>query len=54
MGTQHKVLDVICIGRIAVDFYGQQIGARLEDTSTFAKYLGGRPAMLLMGRQFRA
>ncbi|EPB4204099.1 5-dehydro-2-deoxygluconokinase [Yersinia enterocolitica] len=49
MGTQHKVLDVICIGRIAIDFYGQQIGSRLEDTSTFAKYLGGSSGNVAYG-----
>lgn len=49
MGTQHKALDVICIGRIAVDFYGQQIGARLEDTNTFAKYLGGSSGNVAYG-----
>ncbi|AWN17860.1 5-dehydro-2-deoxygluconokinase [Salinisphaera sp. LB1] len=37
----HKPLDVICLGRAAVDLYAQQIGARLEDVSSFAKYLGG-------------
>ncbi len=36
-----KTLDVICLGRVAVDLYGEQIGARLEDMRTFAKYLGG-------------
>src|SRR3979409_230407 len=36
-----RPLDVICLGRFAVDFYAQQIGARLEDVTTFAKYLGG-------------
>ena len=34
-------LDVICLGRLAVDLYAQQIGSRLEDASTFSKYLGG-------------
>ena len=34
-------LDVICLGRLAVDLYSQQIGSRLEDASTFSKYLGG-------------
>lgn len=37
----HKPLDLICLGRAAVDLYAQQIGARLEDVSSFAKYLGG-------------
>lgn len=36
-----KTLDVICLGRVAVDLYGEQVGARLEDMRTFAKYLGG-------------
>ena len=49
MSTQQKRLDVICIGRIAVDFYGQQIGARLEDTTTFAKYLGGSSGNVAYG-----
>ncbi|MEQ4531878.1 MAG: 5-dehydro-2-deoxygluconokinase [Mixta sp.] len=49
MSTPQKRLDVICIGRIAVDLYGQQIGARLEDTSTFAKYLGGSSGNVAYG-----
>jgi 5-dehydro-2-deoxygluconokinase len=39
-----KRLDLICMGRAAVDLYGEQIGARLEDQTSFAKYLGGSPA----------
>ncbi|WP_348760587.1 5-dehydro-2-deoxygluconokinase [uncultured Salinisphaera sp.] len=38
---QKPSLDVICLGRAAVDLYAQQVGARLEDVSSFAKYLGG-------------
>ena len=34
-------LDLITLGRCGVDFYSQQIGARLEDATSFAKYLGG-------------
>lgn len=37
----HETLDIICLGRAAVDLYTQQIGTRLEDVSSFAKYLGG-------------
>jgi len=36
-----RSLDLICIGRAGVDFYAQQIGSRLEDVSSFAKYIGG-------------
>lgn len=49
MSTPQKRLDVICIGRIAVDLYGQQIGARLEDMSTFARYLGGSSGNVAYG-----
>ncbi len=41
--------DVVCLGRIAVDFYAQQIGARLEDVASFAKYLGGSSANTAFG-----
>jgi 5-dehydro-2-deoxygluconokinase len=37
-------LDVITIGRASVDLYGQQIGSRLEDITSFAKSVGGCPA----------
>ncbi len=48
-----KTLDVICLGRVAVDLYAQQIGSRLEDASSFAKYLGDHQEMLLMERRFK-
>jgi 5-dehydro-2-deoxygluconokinase len=41
--------DVVCLGRLAVDFYAQQIGARLEDVASFAKYLGGSSANTAFG-----
>jgi len=44
-----KQLDVICLGRAAVDLYGQQVGGRLEDMQTFAKYLGGSSGNLAAG-----
>ncbi|MHC1480043.1 bifunctional 5-dehydro-2-deoxygluconokinase/5-dehydro-2-deoxyphosphogluconate aldolase [Frateuria aurantia] len=36
-----RTLDLICLGRLAVDLYAQQVGARLEDAHGFARYLGG-------------
>jgi 5-dehydro-2-deoxygluconokinase len=42
-------LDLICLGRLAVDLYAQQVGARLEDATSFAKYLGGSPANIAFG-----
>ena len=42
-------LDLITIGRVSVDLYGQQIGSRLEDATTFAKAVGGCPANVAIG-----
>jgi len=36
-----SVLDVLTMGRVGVDVYPQQVGVRLEDVTSFAKYLGG-------------
>jgi len=36
-------LDLIAVGRSSVDLYGEQIGGRLEDMGSFAKYVGGSP-----------
>jgi len=47
--ASNRTLDVICLGRFAVDFYAQQIGARLEDVTSFAKYLGGSSANTAFG-----
>ncbi|MFC1234152.1 5-dehydro-2-deoxygluconokinase [Vibrio sp. F74] len=44
-----KVLDLICMGRLAVDLYGQQIGSRLEDMGSFNKYLGGSSGNVAYG-----
>ncbi|MDE9481470.1 bifunctional 5-dehydro-2-deoxygluconokinase/5-dehydro-2-deoxyphosphogluconate aldolase [Xenorhabdus bovienii] len=46
---QYKKFDVICMGRIAVDLYGQQIGTRLEDMRSFSKYLGGSSGNVAYG-----
>jgi 5-dehydro-2-deoxygluconokinase len=44
-----RALDLVCVGRAAVDLYGEQIGGRLEDMQSFAKYLGGSPANTAVG-----
>src|SRR6201995_4136720 len=41
--------DLACLGRLAVDLYAQQVGARLEDVTSFAKYLGGSSANIAFG-----
>src|SRR5690606_6830571 len=43
------VLDVICIGRSSVDLYGEQVGGRLEEMASFAKYVGGCPTNIAIG-----
>ncbi len=42
-------IDFICLGRAAVDLYGLERGARLEDAQHFAKYLGGSSANVAVG-----
>ena len=42
-------LDVITIGRSSVDLYGAQVGGRLEDMSSFHKYIGGSPTNMAAG-----
>ena len=45
----NRTFDLICLGRAAVDLYGQQLGGRFEDVQSFAKYLGGSSANLAAG-----
>ncbi|AJP71784.1 bifunctional 5-dehydro-2-deoxygluconokinase/5-dehydro-2-deoxyphosphogluconate aldolase [Sphingomonas hengshuiensis] len=42
-------LDLLTIGRSSVDLYGEQVGGRLEDMASFAKYLGGSPTNTAVG-----
>ncbi|WP_020396843.1 bifunctional 5-dehydro-2-deoxygluconokinase/5-dehydro-2-deoxyphosphogluconate aldolase [Thiolinea disciformis] len=44
-----KIRDLVCLGRAAVDLYGHQIGSRLEDMGSFAKYVGGSSANIAYG-----
>lgn len=44
-----RTFDLIAMGRAAVDFYGEQVGGRLEDMASFAKYLGGSAANTAVG-----
>ncbi len=47
--SEDQALDVITIGRSSVDLYGQQVGGRLEDMASFAKYIGGSPTNIAAG-----
>ena len=46
--TEHQ-LELITIGRSCIDLYGEQIGGRLEDMASFAKYIGGSPTNTAVG-----
>jgi 5-dehydro-2-deoxygluconokinase len=47
--AEQRRFDLICLGRAAVDLYGEQIGSPLEDIQTFAKSLGGCAANIAVG-----
>jgi 5-dehydro-2-deoxygluconokinase len=49
MSKLAHTLDFIALGRSCVDLYGQQIGGRLEDMASFAKYVGGSPTNTAIG-----
>src|SRR5687768_2627018 len=44
-----RSLDLICVGRVAVDLYAEQIGSPLREAQSFRKYLGGSPANVAVG-----
>jgi len=45
----NRRFDLACLGRLAVDLYSQQVGNRLEDVTSFAKYLGGSSGNIAFG-----
>jgi 5-dehydro-2-deoxygluconokinase len=47
--TGSRMLDLITVGRSSVDLYGEQVGGRLEDMGSFAKYVGGSPTNTAVG-----
>ncbi|RBW69278.1 5-dehydro-2-deoxygluconokinase [Bacillus taeanensis] len=46
---QTKDIDVIPIGRVAIDFNPNDIHKPLEESRTFTKYVGGSPANIAVG-----
>ncbi len=42
-------IDLLSVGRAAVDLYGAEIGTPLEDVQSFEKSLGGSPANVAVG-----
>lgn len=47
--ANQRPLDLISVGRVQVDLYGEQIGGCLEDMRSFVKLLGGAPANIAVG-----
>lgn len=45
----NRPIDVICMGRVAVDLYAEQIGVPLEAVQSFQKYLGGCAGNIAVG-----
>lgn len=44
-----RPVDIICMGRVAVDLYSEQIGSSLAEASSFKKYLGGCAGNIAVG-----
>lgn len=44
-----RPIDLICLGRVAVDLYSEQIGSPLSETQSFRMYLGGSPGNVAIG-----
>ena len=49
MPPNDPALDLIAVGRSSVDLYGEQVGGRLENMASFAKYIGGSPTNTACG-----
>ena len=49
MAHSEKRLDVITMGRCAVDFYSNDIGRPLKFAKSFNVYVGGCPANVAVG-----
>jgi 5-dehydro-2-deoxygluconokinase len=47
--SRARPLDLICLGRAAVDLYGEQLGSPLEEMQTFRKAVGGCAANIAVG-----
>lgn len=45
----NRPVDLICMGRVAVDLYAEQIGVSLSEAQSFRKYLGGCAGNIAVG-----
>jgi len=44
-----RTIDIICMGRVAVDFYAEQVGSPLPSAQSFRLYLGGCAGNIAVG-----
>ena len=44
-----REIDILTVGRVAIDLYSEQVGGKLRDVQTFRKYLGGSPGNIAFG-----
>lgn len=47
--ASERPIDLICMGRVAVDLYAEQIGSALAEATSFRKYLGGCAGNIAVG-----
>jgi 5-dehydro-2-deoxygluconokinase len=46
---KQRPVDLVALGRVAVDFYAEQIGSPLHQAQSFRMYLGGSPGNVAIG-----
>ncbi|MFI7672107.1 5-dehydro-2-deoxygluconokinase [Actinophytocola sp. NPDC049390] len=49
MPTEHDPVELVCLGRVSVDLYGEQVGAGLAATQSFRRYIGGSAGNTVVG-----
>ncbi|HVB00388.1 MAG TPA: PfkB family carbohydrate kinase [Acidimicrobiales bacterium] len=49
MSSEEQRFDLLCVGRLGVDLYGEQDGTPLDAIQTFVKYVGGSAANVCVG-----
>jgi 5-dehydro-2-deoxygluconokinase len=49
METSGRTYDVLAMGRSSIDLYSNDIGARFEEITCFAAYVGGCPTNISVG-----
>lgn len=48
-GKENDPVELVCLGRVSVDLYGEQIGAGLDAAQSFRRYIGGSAGNTVVG-----